>query len=87
MASLVKFFVERTEPDEWVLACRSIVVESVTGRGRRRPRKKWRQCDDEDMAKLNLSVTGRHDRVVWRNGILRNRLTRDVARKNDVKQS
>ena len=40
----------------------------------------WRQCVDEDMAKLNLSVMDTHDREVWRNGILGNHLTRAVAR-------
>ena len=63
-----------------------MVVESVKGRGRGRPRKTWRQCVDEDMAKLNLSVMDTHDREVCRNGILGNRLTRAVARKNDVKR-
>ena len=31
--------VERKEPDDWVSACRSMVVESVKDRGRGRPRK------------------------------------------------
>ena len=48
--------VEHKEPDDWVSACRSMVVDSVKGRGRGRPRKTWRHCVDEDMAKLNLSV-------------------------------
>ena len=46
------------------------VVESVKGRGRGRPKKTWRQCVDEDMAKLYLSVMDSHDRALWRNGIL-----------------
>ena len=75
--------VERKEPDDWVSACRSMVVESVKGRGRGRT---WRQCVDEEMAKLNLSVMDTHDRAVWRNGILGNRLSRAVARKNYVKR-
>ena len=29
-----------------------IVVESVKGRGRGRPRKTWRECVEEDMSKL-----------------------------------
>ena len=33
-----------------------------------------------------LSVKDTQDRAVWRNGILGNRLTRAVARKNDVKR-
>ena len=68
--------IECKESDDWVSACRSMVVESVKGRGRGRPRKTWRQCVDEDMAKLNLSVMDTHDRAVWRNGILGNHLTR-----------
>ena len=31
--------VERKQPDDWESACRHIVVESVKGRGRGRPRK------------------------------------------------
>jgi len=71
--------VEHKELDDWVSACRSIVVEGVKGRGRGRPRKTWRQCVDKDMAKLNLSVMDTHYRAVWRNGILGNRA---VVRKN-----
>jgi hypothetical protein len=78
--------VEHKEPDDWVSACRSMVVESVKGKDRGRPRKTWQQCVDEDMAKLNLGVMDTHDRAVWSNGILGNRLTRAVARKNYVKQ-
>jgi len=35
---------------------------------------------------LKLCVEDTHDRAVWRRGILGNRLTRAVARKNDVKR-
>ena len=35
---------------------------------------------------LKLSVNYTQDRAVWRNDILGNRLTRAVARKNDVKR-
>ena len=58
--------VEHKEPDDWVSASRRMVVESVNGRGHGKPRKTWRQCVDEDMAKLNLSVMDTHDHVVWR---------------------
>ena len=78
--------VERKEPDDWVSACRSMVVESVKCRGRGRPRKTWRQCVDEDMVKLNLNVMDTHVHAVWRNGILGNRLNRAVVRKNYVKR-
>ena len=35
--------VELKEPDDWVSACRNMVVESVKGRGHGRPRKTWRR--------------------------------------------
>ena len=71
---------ERKQPDDWVSASRHIVVENVKGR-----RKTWRECVEEDMSKLNLSVKDTQDRAVW-SGILGNRLTRAVARKNNVKR-
>ena len=45
---------ERRQPDDWVSACRHIVVESIKGRDR--PRKTWRECVEENMSKLKLSV-------------------------------
>src|SRR5271157_4897751 len=78
--------VERKQPDDWVSACRNIVVESIKGRCRVRPRKTWRECVEEDMSRLKLRVEDTHDRAVWRRGILGNHLTRAVARKNDVKR-
>ena len=78
--------VERKQSDDWVSACRHIVVESVKGRGRSRPRKTRRECVEEDMSKLKLCVKDTQDRAVWRYGILGKRLTRAVARKNDVKR-
>jgi hypothetical protein len=78
--------VERKQPDDWVSACRNIVVESIKGRGCGRPRKTWRECVEEDVSKLKLRVEDTHDHAVWRNGNMGNRLTRAVARKNDVKR-
>ena len=51
----------------------------------------WRRnikkpCVEEDMSKFKLNVKDTQDRAVWRKGILGNRLTRAVARKNDVKR-
>ena len=44
--------------------CYIIVVESVRGRDLGRPRKKWRECVEEDTAKLKLSVMDdTHDRA------------------------
>jgi hypothetical protein len=63
-----------------------IVVESVKGRGRGRPRKTWRECVEEDMSKLKFSGKDTQDHAVLRNGILGNHLTRAVARKNNVKR-
>ena len=54
--------VERNQPDDRVSACRHIVVESVKGRGRGRPRKTWRKCVEEGMAKLKFGVMYTHDR-------------------------
>ena len=71
------------EPDYWLSAYSSMVVESVKGRGRGRSRKTWRECVEEDMSKLNLSVMDTHDHAVWRNGILENC---PAARKNDVRR-
>ena len=62
--------VKRKQPDEWVSACRLIEVKSVKGRGRGRPRKTWRECVEEDMSKLKLSVMDTQYRAVRRNGIL-----------------
>jgi len=78
--------VERKQPDDWASACRHLEVESVKGRGRGRPRKTWRECVEEDMSKLKLSVMDTHDRAVWRNGILGNHLTRASSWKNDAKR-
>src|SRR5208282_1075644 len=64
--------VERKQPDDWVSACRHIVVENVKGIGRGRPRKTCRECVEEDMSKLKLSVKDTQDRTVWWSGILRN---------------
>ena len=56
---------------------------SVTGGGRGWPRKTWRECVEEDMAKLKLSMMVQMNvrREVWRNGILGNHLTCSAARK------
>ena len=58
--------VEPKEPDDWVSACRHIVVESVKVRGCGRPMKTWRECVEEDIAKLKLSVMDTDDRAVCR---------------------
>ena len=77
---------ERKQPDDWVSACRHIIVESVKSRGHGRPRKTWRECVEADMVNLKLSVLDKHDREVWRSDILGNRLTHAAAWKNDVKR-
>ena len=56
--------VERKQPDDWVSASRHIVVESVQGRGRGRPRKTWQECVEEDMSKLKLRVEDTQDCAV-----------------------
>ena len=65
-------------------ACRhNIVVESVKGRGRGRPRKTCREFVEEDMAKLKLDVMDTHDRAVWRDGMVFVGLASSVRRALD----
>ena len=66
--------VERKNRNDWVAACRDIVVEGDIGRGR--SRKTWRECVNEDMKKLKLNKEDAQDRVAWKNGITGYRLTR-----------
>ena len=43
---------ERKSVDDWVSACRGLVVEGTRGRGR--SRKTWEQCVRDDMKLLGL---------------------------------
>ena len=43
---------ERKSGDEWVSACRNVVVAGVRSAGR--GRKTWRECVKDDMDKLGL---------------------------------
>ena len=52
--------VECKQPDDWVSACRHIVVESAKGRGRGRHKKTWQKSVEEDLAKLKRSVMDTH---------------------------
>ena len=44
--------VERKSGDDWVSACRELVVDGSNGRGR--PRKTWMECVSDDMGKSGL---------------------------------
>jgi hypothetical protein len=59
--------VERKEQDDWVSACRNVLVEGDKGKGR--GRKTWKECVVKDMKDLGLRREDAQDRVKWRNGI------------------
>src|SRR5260221_11736998 len=58
---------ESKTKDDWVAACRDMVVEGGKGRGRRR--KTWHECIVEDMRKLKLQKEDAQNQVIWRRGI------------------
>jgi hypothetical protein len=62
---------EHKDADDWVSACRNIAVSEKLGRGR----KACKECGPDDMRQLNLRKEDAQNRVVWKNGILRNRPT------------
>src|SRR5260221_9119354 len=51
--------IERKNEDDWVAACRDMVVEGEKGRGR----KTWHECVAEDMRKLKLRKEEAQNRV------------------------
>ena len=53
--------VERKSEDDWVSACRELVVDGAKGRGR--GKKTWMECIREDMRKFGLSKEDEQDRV------------------------
>lgn len=59
--------VERKSADDWVSACRNLVVEGVRGRGR--GRKTWNECVKDDLGKLGLTREDAQDRFAWRVGV------------------
>jgi hypothetical protein len=61
--------VERKSEDDWVSACRELVVDGVKGRGR--GKKTWMECIREDMRKFGLTKADAQDRVGWRVAINR----------------
>ena len=56
--------VERKEEDDWVSACRNVVVAGVrwVGRGR----KTWGECVKDDMEELGLHPEWAVGRDMWR---------------------
>ena len=56
--------VERKNGDDWVSACRNVVVAGVRGVGR--GRKTWRECVKEDADELGLHLEWAVFRDVWR---------------------
>ena len=64
---------ERKSVDDWVSACRGLVVEGTRGRGR--SRKTWEQCVRDDMKLLGLHPEWAIFRDMWRDLIWGKRLT------------
>ena len=64
---------ERKSVDDWVSACRGLVVEGTRGRGR--SRKTWEQCVRDDMKLLGLHSEWAIFRDMWRDLIWGKRLT------------
>ena len=56
--------VERKNEDDWVSACRNVVVAGVRSVGR--GRKKWRDCVRDDMVELGLHPEWAVFRDMWR---------------------
>ena len=63
---------ERKSVDDWVSACRGLVVEGKRGRGR--SRKTWEQCVRDDMKLLGLHPEWAVFRDMWRDLIWGKRL-------------
>ena len=64
---------ERKSVDDWVSACRGLVVEGARGRGR--SRKTWEQCVRDDMKLLGLHPEWAIFKDMWRDLIWGKRLT------------
>ena len=73
---------ERKSVDDWVSACRGLVVEGTRGRGR--SRKTWEQCVRDDMKLLGLHPEWAVFRDMWRDLIWGKRLTLAWRGKMDV---
>ena len=64
---------ERKSGDDWVLACRNVVVAGVRCAGK--GRKTWRECVRDDMEELGLHPEWVVFRDMWRDLISGKRLT------------
>ena len=64
---------EHKSVDDWVSACRGLVVEGARGRGR--SRKTWEQCVRDDMKLLGLHPEWAIFKDMWRDLIWGERLT------------
>ena len=73
---------EHKSVDDWVSACRGLVVEGTRGRGR--SRKTWEQCVRDDMKLLDLPPEWAVFRDMWRDLIWGKRLTLAQRGKMDV---
>ena len=73
---------ERKNVDDWLSACRGLVVEGARGRGR--SRKTWEQCVRDDMKLLGLHPEWAIFKDMWRDLIWGKRLTLAQRGKRDV---
>ena len=55
---------ERKEGEDWVSACRNMVVPGNSGKGR--PRKRWRDVVEDDLKKCGLDIDLAKDRERWK---------------------
>ena len=75
--------VERKEKDDWVAACRDLVIDGTKGKGR--GRKTWVECVKDDLKELGLKKEYTMDRELWKNLTSGKRLTRTSTQKRTQK--
>ena len=75
--------VERKEKDDWVAACRDLVIDGTKGKGR--GRKTWVECVKDDLKELGLKKEYTMDRELWKNMTSGKRLTRTSTQKRTQK--
>lgn len=76
--------VERKEKDDWVAACRDLVIDGTKGKGR--GRKTWVECVKDDLKELGLKKEYTMDRELWKNLTSGKRLTRTSMEKRTLKR-
>jgi len=75
---------QRKDASDWVSKCRDLAVYGK--KCRRRSRKTWMQCVEEDMRLVKLCRDNAPDHVDWRTGIRGSRLTHAIKKKQMLKR-